>query len=73
MKTASEIVGLRAIVLVDDPRQASGLVDGLSKRDISASVNTDPDEALGECRRNHPQLVIVAKGPRLNNRPPLPS
>jgi DNA-binding response OmpR family regulator len=58
MKTASENVGLRAIVLAD-PRQASGLVDGLSKRGISASVSTDPDEALVECRKNPPHLVIV--------------
>jgi DNA-binding response OmpR family regulator len=60
MKTASENVGLRAIVLAEDPRRVSGLVDGLSKRGISASVSTDPDEALVECRKNPPHLVIVA-------------
>jgi DNA-binding response OmpR family regulator len=59
MKTASENVGLRAIVLAEDPRQASGLVDRLSKRGMSASVSTDPDEALVKCRQNPPNLVIV--------------
>jgi DNA-binding response OmpR family regulator len=59
MKMASENVGLRAIVLAEDPRQASGLVDGLSKRGISARVSADPDEALVECRQNPPNLVIV--------------
>jgi DNA-binding NtrC family response regulator len=59
MNKASENVGLRAIVLAEDQRQALGLVARLSKRGISASVSTDPDEALVECRGNPPHLVIV--------------
>jgi DNA-binding response OmpR family regulator len=59
MNKASENVGLLAIVLAEDQRQALGLVARLSKRGISASVSTDPNEALVECRRNPPHLVIV--------------
>ncbi len=59
MKKASENARLRAIVLADEPLRASDLVERLSKRGISATVRTDADEVLDECRKNPPQLVIV--------------
>ena len=61
MKKASEEMRLRAIVVVDSRDLVSRLTETLSKRDISASVKTDPDKALDECRREPPHLAIVGK------------
>jgi DNA-binding response OmpR family regulator len=59
MKKASKEMRLRAIVVVDSRDLVSRLTETLSKRDISASVKTDPDKALDECRREPPHLAIV--------------
>jgi DNA-binding response OmpR family regulator len=59
MKKAWEEMRLRAIVVVDGRVPVSRLTETLSKRDISASVKTDPHKALDECRRETPHLVIV--------------
>ena len=56
---ASEEMRLRALVVVDGSDQVSRLTESLSKRSIFATVITAPDEALDECRKNPPHLVIV--------------
>ena len=61
MEEALQDMGLRALVVVDGRDQVSRLMETLSKRGISASVKTDPDGALEECRRKPPHLAIVGK------------
>ena len=54
-----EEMRLRALVVVDGSDQVSTLMESLSKRSIFATVITAPAEALDECRKNPPHLVIV--------------
>lgn len=54
-----EEMRLRALVVVDGSDQVSRLMESLSKRSIFATVITAPAEALDECRKNPPHLVIV--------------
>ena len=59
MNEALEKMKLRSLVVVDGRDQVSRLMESLSKRSIAATVITGPDEALDECRKNPPHLVIV--------------
>ena len=59
MNKALEEMRLRALVVVDGGDQVSRVMESLSKRRILATVITDPEEALDECRKNPPHLVIV--------------
>jgi len=54
-------IRLRAIVVVDAHKEASMLVKNLENRGLATTVRNDPDEALDECRRKPPHLVIVGK------------
>jgi DNA-binding response OmpR family regulator len=60
MNEALEEMILKALVVVEGSNQVSRLMGSLSKKGISASIITDPDEALEECRRKPPHLAIVA-------------
>jgi PleD family two-component response regulator len=60
MKEASEEMMLKALLVVESSNQVSRLMGSLSKKGISATIITDPDEALDECRRKPPHLAIVA-------------
>jgi PleD family two-component response regulator len=56
-----EEIRLRAIVVVDDHHEVSMMVKSLEKQGLATTVRNDPNEALDECRRNPPNLVIVEK------------
>ena len=59
MKEASEEMILKALVVVEGRNQVSRLMESLSKKGISATIITGPDQALDECSKNPPHLVIV--------------
>jgi DNA-binding response OmpR family regulator len=50
---------IRALVLVNDPRQAAEITETLGRRGISAVIETDFHAALRKCRSHAPQLVVV--------------
>jgi DNA-binding response OmpR family regulator len=57
--STSGMQDIQAIVLVEDPSQAAGIVDTLAQRHISAGIRTDPEEVLLECKSRNPHLVVV--------------
>ncbi|MEI7448431.1 MAG: hypothetical protein WCJ75_02315 [Desulfomonile sp.] len=50
---------LRAIVLVNDPKQGVEMGDTLAQRGISARIEIDPEVVFSQCRSDPPHLVIV--------------
>jgi DNA-binding NarL/FixJ family response regulator len=62
--SASGTANIQAIVLVNDPGQATGMGDTLAQRGISAIIMTDPEEALLACRSQNPHLVVVEESHR---------
>jgi hypothetical protein len=56
---ASTTQDIQAIILVNEPTGAHGIVDILAQRGISATVGTDPEEVLGLCITKNTHLVVV--------------
>lgn len=50
---------LQALIVVNDPAAAKGIVQILQQRGISATIATDPEEALGLCASQTPNLAVV--------------